>query len=84
MSTHQQALNSEETNVIPEAIDFVGRYAPDPWQVTILKNAMFDQLEILADEDAQRKYNRIVRKRMKDYNQGYWWKPGEPVPEALK
>jgi hypothetical protein len=80
----QQLAKSEETNVIPEAIDFVGRYAPDPWQVTILKNAMFDQLEILADEDAQRKYNRIVRKRMKDYNQGYWWKPGEPVPEALK
>lgn len=80
----QQMANSEETNVIPEAIDFVGRYFPDPWQVTILKNAMFDQLEILADEDAQRKYNRIVRKRMKDYNQGYWWKPGEPVPEAFK
>jgi len=39
---------------------------------------------MLADPNAQKKYNRIVRKRQKDYEQGYWWKPGEPLPEAMQ
>ena len=80
----QQAWKGEETNVLGEAIDFTERYTPDIWQIQTLKNAMFDQLELMADPDAQRKYNRIMRNRMRDYDQGYWWEPGEPLPEAVK
>jgi hypothetical protein len=80
----QQALAGEETNIFSETIDFTERYTPDIWQIQTLKNAMFDQLELMADPDAQRKYNRIMRNRMRDYDQGYWWEPGEPLPEAVK
>ncbi len=80
----QEAIRSEETNVLGESARFAERYTPDIWQTHLLKNALFDQIEMLADEDAQRKYNRIVRKRQKDYEQGYWWKPGEPLPEAIQ
>ena len=80
----QEAVRGEETNVLGESARFAERYTPDIWQTHLLKNALFDQIEMLADEDAQRKYNRIVRKRQKDYEQGYWWKPGEPLPEAIQ
>jgi len=80
----QEAIRGEETNVLGESARFAERYTPDIWQTHLLKNALFDQIEMLADEDAQRKYNRIVRKRQKDYEQGYWWKPGEPLPEAIQ
>jgi hypothetical protein len=80
----QQAISGEETNILGESVNFVERYTPDLWQTHLLKNAMFDQIEMLADPDAQRKYNRMMRKRQREYQQDYWWKPGEPLPEALK
>ena len=80
----QEALSGEETNVLGETIDFAKRYSPSVWQVQLFKNAMFDQAQLLADPNAQKKYNRIVRRRQKDYQQGYWWKPGEALPEALQ
>lgn len=80
----QEAIRGEETHIFSETIDFAERYTPDIWQIQTAKNAMFDQLELMADPDAQRKYNRIMRNRMRDYDQGYWWEPGEPLPEAFK
>ena len=80
----QEAIRGEETHIFSETIDFAERYTPDIWQIQTAKNAMFDQLELMADPDAQRKYNRIMRNRMRDYDQGYWWEPGEPLPEAFQ
>ncbi len=70
--------------MLGESVKFVERYTPDIWQTHLFKNAMFDQIEMLADDDAQRKYNRMIRKRQREYNQEYWWKPGQPLPEAAQ
>jgi len=81
----QQAIAGEETNLLPESIDFVERYSPDIWQIQVIKNAMFDQLELLADPTVQKKYNRVMRQRYQDYNgQTYWYEQGELLPEALQ
>lgn len=89
----QEAIKSEETNVLDiigdtgiagETVKYVERYTPDIWQAHLFKNAMFDQIEMLADPDAQAKYNRMIRKRQREYNQEYWWKPGEALPEAAQ
>lgn len=84
MGNIQEAIKGEETNILGESVKYVERYTPDIWQTHLFKNAMFDQIEMLADPDAQRKYNRMMRKRQRDYQQDYWWKPGEPLPEALQ
>jgi hypothetical protein len=47
-------------------------------------DGLFDQLEVLANPDAEKRYNRIMRKRQKEYNQGYWWKKGEMTPEFIQ
>jgi len=80
----QQAIKGEETNVLGESVRFIDRYSPDIWQTTLLKGALFDQIEVMADPKAQKRFRKIVRKRRKEYNQDYWWKPGQPIPEALR
>jgi len=77
----REAIQGEETNILGEAVQIVDRYTPDIWQTHLFKNALFDQLEIMANPKAQRRFNRIMRKRKKDFNQDYWWKPGQPLPE---
>jgi len=77
----REAVKGEETNILGEAVQLGKRYAPEIWQTRLFTDAMWDQAEMMANPDAQRRFNRIVRKRQKEFNQGYWWKPGKPLPE---
>jgi len=77
----REAVKGEETNILGEAVQLGKRYAPEVWQTRLFTDAMWDQVEMMANPDAQRRFNRVVRKRQKEFNQGYWWKPGEPTPE---
>lgn len=77
----QEALAGDETNLIPEAIDFTERYTPSVWQIHMFKSSLFDQLQIMADPKAEKKFRRMMKKRETEYNQGYWWQPGEMLPE---
>jgi hypothetical protein len=69
---------------LSESVQFIDRYTPDIWQTHLFKNAMFDQLELMADPKAQKKFNRIMKKRKKEFNQDYWWKKGQTLPEEIK
>ena len=80
----QQLLAGEETHIMPEFIQYAKRYTPDVWQTRLLMDAMFDQLTVLADPRFEKKFRRQMRKRNKEYDQGYWWKKGEILPEAFK
>ncbi len=77
----QQAFKGEETNVLSESVQFIDRYTPDIWQTHLFKNAIFDQMELMTDPKAQKKFNRIMKKRKKEFNQDYWWQRGQPLPE---
>lgn len=76
----REAVQGEETNVLGEAGKIVERYTPNVWQIALFKQALFDQYEMMADPDAQLKFRRLIRKREKEYNQEYWWRPGEFTP----
>lgn len=81
----QQAVKGEETNVLGEATQYLKRYTPNTWQLNLFKNAIFDQIALHADPVGERKrHRRIIQSRQKDYDQGFWWKPGEPLPEFIK
>ena len=77
-----EAMQGKDTNFSLEAIRFMEQNTPSIWQIHPIKAAMFDQLEQLADSDAQRKQALARRKRMREYNQDYWWAPGEPLPNV--
>lgn len=80
----QQAIKGEETNILGEAIQLGKRYTPNIWQTRLFTDAMADQMEMMVNPDAQRRFNRVMRKRQKEFNQDYWWKPGESLPEPLQ
>lgn len=80
----REALAGEETNILGESVAYINRYTPDTWQLHLFVNGLFDQLELYVNPDAQKRFNKIVRKRRKEYGQDYWWKPGELVPETAK
>lgn len=80
----QELLAGEETNAAGEAVDLLGRYQPKIWQTRLFQDAVADQMEILVDDDAQSRFERRIRNRERDFDQEYWWKPGEILPEALQ
>ena len=79
----QQAIKGEETNVLGEAVKYVDRYTPDIWQTHLFKNYVFDSIESLADPNIDKKYNKMMRKRKKEYNQEYWFKPGTNIQDTI-
>jgi len=78
----QQLLAGEETNFLGEGVRFTERYTPSLWQIDLLKNAMFDQLEMMADPAAEKRFRRIIRARERDYGQKYWFEPGDMLPKS--
>lgn len=43
---------------------------------------LIDNAMRLADPDAEKAFRRQLRKRARDYGQGYWWAPGQSAPFA--
>jgi len=80
----QQGFKGEDTNWDLEAIRWIESNTPSIWQIQPLKNAMFDQLEVMVDPAARKKQSLARKKRMREYGQGYWWAPGEATPEFLQ
>lgn len=74
----------KDTDFLGEATQAIDRYTPDVWYTYLFSNAMFDQLEMLVDEDAEKRFRKVMNKRRKEYEQDYWWKPGELTPEAMQ
>ncbi len=73
----QELLTGDDTNFPVELSKFIESNTPSIWQIQTLKNAIFDQTELILDPSIQKKMNQSRRKRMKEFNQGYWWAPGE-------
>lgn len=77
----QEAAKGEETNVLGEAAQYVKRYTPDTWQIRLLLDGFLDSATMLADPKHKARLRRQMRRRQKEYDQGYWWKKGEILPE---
>jgi len=76
----QQLAKGEDTNFSGETIKYVERYTPSIWQINLIKSSIFNQMALAADPKMRKKFNRVMQKRRKDYDQEYWWKPGEAIP----
>jgi len=80
----REAIIGEETNVLGEGAKFVKDITPDPWQVQLFTNSMFDNIRLMVDPDYQSTLNKIRTKRYKEYGQDYWWEQGETPTEVLE
>lgn len=76
----QQLIEGKEPNFTEEAIAFAGKYTPGSslWQLRLpLERMLIQQAQLAANPKAAKKFQRKIRKRKKDFNQDYWWKPGD-------
>jgi len=78
-----EALSGDETNILGELGKAVDRYTPSIWQTKLFEQALFNSFQELADPDYRDKRRKLLRERKQDYNQEYWWKPGEFAPDRL-
>ncbi|WP_398468512.1 hypothetical protein [Tardiphaga sp.] len=81
----RQAILGKDTNFGREAVQFAGRYMPivsSAWQARLAwKRLVLDQLQYQVDPNAHRRWREEERKALREHGQGYWWRPGEPVPD---
>ena len=76
----QEFMRGETTNIESELIEVAEKYTPSTWQIHLFKQALFNQLEMMADPKAEKKYRALMKRRRTEYNQDYWWRPNEPLP----
>lgn len=76
----QELASGDDTKFAEELIEFAGKYAPGSslWQTRLaLERVIIQQAQLAANPEAAKKFRRKIRKRKKDYNQNYYWKPGD-------
>jgi len=76
----QQALSGEDTKVLPETVEFLGRYLPGTslWYARAgIERVILDNVRRMSDPDAEARFRRMRRTRKREYGQDYWWGPGE-------
>jgi hypothetical protein len=80
----QEAIRSDETNIIPELGQLVKRYQPKVWQTRLFQEGLIDGLTMMADPQYEYKLMRSMRKMSNEYGTDYWWRKGEILPEAVQ
>ena len=79
----QQAISGKDTNLGGEAVQFMRSYLPGTniWYTRLaFEREVMDQLQRLVDPNARARFNRIIKRRKKEYGQLYWWRPGKALP----
>lgn len=68
-----------------DATNLMGRYTPMlsslPYTRMAYRRMVLDQLQFLADPDAHKHFREQERQLRTDTGQGYYWKPGQALPE---
>lgn len=77
-------LKGQETNFMRDSVNYVHDYMPGRstwWARLAMDRMIFDSLREMANDGANQSFRRIMQRARKDYDQEYWWRPGEPTPE---
>lgn len=80
----QQGVKGDDTNVGRELVKYAKRYTPGSsvWYGRLaLERMVWDQLQLMADPEAYRSFNMRESKLREDYDQQFYWRPGEMAPE---
>lgn len=79
-----QGIEGQRTNWGAELTQFLRRYTPggNVWYWSLaFQHQLVDRLQELVDPGMSGRMRAIVRKAQRETKQGYWWRPGEHLPE---
>lgn len=78
------AAKGDEANFGADAVNFARRYTPilsSLWYTRLaLERIVFDTLQKWVDPDAIEKMRRTEARFKREYDQKYWWRPGQKTP----
>ena len=80
----QQGVKGESMNLGGDVVNFLRSYTPASslWYTRLgFERLVMDQLALQVDQNANDRFRRIQRRRAKEYNQDYFWQPGEATPD---
>lgn len=83
----KRAAAGELKSYPAEIINYIRRYTPgnNLWFSKLaIERLVFDQASLALDPKARARFRRIEKNLSKDYGVGYWWRPGEVLPEIMK
>jgi len=78
-----QVLSGKEANFMRETIRFAKRYTPgsNAWYARVaLERLFWNRLLEASDPRAHKSFRRTMQRARKDFNQEFWWRPGEIAP----
>jgi len=78
-----EIVKGEETNILGEGVKYLEDITPGTWHTQLVIDSFYDNWRTMADPDYEKTLNQIRRRRMREYNQGYWWEPGQTPAEVL-
>lgn len=79
----RQLYEGEPTAAGAEAARFIRSNTPGTnlWYArAVLDRALWDQVQTMADPDYRRSFQRMERRAKKDFDQEFWWRPGQSTP----
>ncbi len=82
-SNLRQLYEGEPTSFGAELTRFVKANTPGSnlWYArAALDRAVWDQVQTVADPNYRQSFNRMERRARKDFDQAFWWRPGEIAP----
>ncbi|CAK9020270.1 Uncharacterized protein SCF082_LOCUS14853 [Durusdinium trenchii] len=81
-----QLAQGEDTNAGAELSSFVRNNTPGGsiWYLRLaFERLLMDEVERAVNPDAHSRWRRLQRRYQRDYDQEYWWRPGEASPDRL-
>ncbi|SEK37527.1 hypothetical protein SAMN04515666_101357 [Bosea lupini] len=80
----QKVAKGDDTETGKDVVGLARRYTPVASSLFYARagwNRVFmDQLQFIADPDAHRRFRDMERRTRREYDQGYWWRPGDLGP----
>lgn len=84
MGNIQQAANGDETNAGRELVRFLRSNTPGSsiWYArAAMDRIVWGEMQQIMDPDYEAAVQRQVRRAQREFGQGYWWQPGEALPD---
>ena len=84
MGNFTSYLEGKDPKVAADLVKLAQKYQPGGnlfYTRLVMQRLFYDRLLQLADPDAQQSFRRIMQAAQRNYNQSFYWRPGETAPE---
>ncbi|QIB35805.1 hypothetical protein [Ancylobacter pratisalsi] len=81
----RRLMEGADTTFGAEVVRTLRRYDPGTWYTRLaVDRVLFDQLQTLVDPDYRVSFRRQERAARRDYEQSFWWAPGDVIPRGAR